>query len=69
MPVSFRLGAFYFAFFVGAGLMVAYFPPYLAGRGHLPRRRCRGALGARLYAVGRRPNGPLFCYSVKRTGL
>ena len=33
MPVSFRLGAFYFAFFVGAGLLVAYFPPYLAARG------------------------------------
>ena len=36
MPVSFRLGAFYFAFFVGAGLMVAYFPPYLAARGLTP---------------------------------
>src|SRR4030088_1121672 len=33
MPVSFRLGAFYFSFFVYAGLMVAYFPPYLAARG------------------------------------
>lgn len=33
MPLSWRLGAFYFAFFVHAGLMVAYFPPYLAGRG------------------------------------
>jgi PPP family 3-phenylpropionic acid transporter len=33
MPVSYRLAAFYFAFFVWAGLMVAYFPPYLAARG------------------------------------
>src|SRR5438105_3463579 len=33
MPVSFRLGAFYFLFFVTAGLMVAYVPPYLAKRG------------------------------------
>ena len=33
MPVSWRLGAFYFAFFVYAGLLVAYFPPYLAARG------------------------------------
>ena len=33
MPLSWRLGAFYFAFFVYAGLMVAYFPPYLAARG------------------------------------
>ena len=33
MPLSFRLGAFYFSFFVYAGLMVAYFPPYLAARG------------------------------------
>src|SRR5438270_13970002 len=33
MPLSFRLAAFYFAFFVYAGLMVAYFPPYLAARG------------------------------------
>ena len=31
MPL--RLAAFYFAFFVYAGLMVAYFPPYLAARG------------------------------------
>lgn len=36
MPVSFRLGAFYFASFVGVGLTVAYFPPYLAGRGLTP---------------------------------
>src|SRR5690242_6656311 len=33
MPLSFRLAAFYFMFFVLAGLMVAYFPPYLASRG------------------------------------
>lgn len=33
MPLSFRLAAFYFAFFVVTGLMVAYFPPYLAARG------------------------------------
>jgi len=33
MPVSFRLGAFYCLFFVTAGLMVAYVPPYLAARG------------------------------------
>src|SRR3954462_5575640 len=33
MPVSFRLGAFYFLFFVTAGLMVAYVPPYRATRG------------------------------------
>ncbi len=37
MPVSFgihpRLGAFYFLFFVGAGLWVAYLPPYFAARG------------------------------------
>src|SRR3954469_4864111 len=33
MPVSFRLGAVYFLFFVTAGLMVAYVPPYLATRG------------------------------------
>ena len=33
MPVSFRAAAFYFAFFVWAGLTVAYFPPYLAARG------------------------------------
>lgn len=33
MPVSFRLGAFYFAYFIYAGLTVAYFPPYLAARG------------------------------------
>jgi PPP family 3-phenylpropionic acid transporter len=33
MPVSYRLGAFYFMFFVIAGLMVAYLPPYLAARG------------------------------------
>ncbi|HET7362688.1 MAG TPA: MFS transporter [Burkholderiales bacterium] len=36
MPVSFRLGAFYFAFFIGAGLLIAYFPPYLAARGLTP---------------------------------
>ena len=37
MPVSFaitaRLAAFYFLFFVGAGLWVAYLPPYFAARG------------------------------------
>lgn len=33
MPLSFRLAAFYFAFFVFAGAQVAYFPPYLAARG------------------------------------
>jgi len=33
VPLSWRLGAFYFAFFVYAGLVVAYFPPYLAARG------------------------------------
>ena len=33
MPVSFRLAAFYFAFFAWVGLVTAYFPPYLAGRG------------------------------------
>ena len=37
MPVSFgitaRLGAFYFLFFAGAGLWVAYLPPYFAARG------------------------------------
>jgi PPP family 3-phenylpropionic acid transporter len=33
MPLSFRLAAFYFMFFLYAGLMVAYFPPYLAARG------------------------------------
>jgi PPP family 3-phenylpropionic acid transporter len=33
VPLSWRLGAFYFAFFVYAGLMLAYFPPYLAARG------------------------------------
>ena len=32
MPLSFRLAAFYFTFFLYAGLMVAYFPPYLAAR-------------------------------------
>ncbi|HUQ73681.1 MAG TPA: MFS transporter [Burkholderiales bacterium] len=31
--MSYRLAAFYFAFFVWAGLMVAYFPAYLAARG------------------------------------
>lgn len=31
--MSYRLGAFYFAFFVWAGFAVAYFPPYLAERG------------------------------------
>ncbi len=36
MPVSFRLGAFYFASFAGVALMVAYFPPYLASRGLTP---------------------------------
>src|SRR5437763_5994414 len=33
MPVSYRLGAYYFLFFATAGLMVAYVPPYLAKRG------------------------------------
>src|SRR5258706_118724 len=33
MPVSFRLAAFYFAFFAWVGLVTAYFPPYLAARG------------------------------------
>jgi MFS transporter, PPP family, 3-phenylpropionic acid transporter len=33
MRSVFPLGAFYFAFFVGTGLSVAYFPPYLAARG------------------------------------
>jgi PPP family 3-phenylpropionic acid transporter len=36
MPVSFRLGAFYFASFAGEALLVAYFPPYLASRGLTP---------------------------------
>lgn len=36
MPVSFRLGAFYFASFAGVALLVAYFPPYLASRGLTP---------------------------------
>jgi PPP family 3-phenylpropionic acid transporter len=36
MPVSFRLGAFYFAAFAGVALLVAYFPPYLASRGLTP---------------------------------
>jgi PPP family 3-phenylpropionic acid transporter len=36
MPVSFRLGAYYFASFVGVALLVAYFPPYLASRGLTP---------------------------------
>src|SRR4051794_20425026 len=33
MPVSYRLGAYYFLFFVTAGLVVAYLPAYLAARG------------------------------------
>ena len=33
MPLSFRLGAFYFAFFAYAGAYVAWFPLYLASRG------------------------------------
>lgn len=33
MPASYRLGAFYFAFFLYAGLMLAYLPAYLADRG------------------------------------
>jgi PPP family 3-phenylpropionic acid transporter len=33
MPLPFRLAFFYFAFFVCAGLWVAYLPPYLAARG------------------------------------
>src|SRR5256885_288471 len=33
MPVSYRLGAHYFLFFVSAGLVVAYLPPYLAAPG------------------------------------
>ena len=36
MPVSFRLAAFYFAFFAWVGLVTAYFPPYLASRGLEP---------------------------------
>jgi MFS transporter, PPP family, 3-phenylpropionic acid transporter len=34
--MSFRLGAFYFAFFAWVGLGTAYFPPYLAARGLEP---------------------------------
>lgn len=33
MPATVRLAAFYFAFFLYAGLMLAYLPAYLAGRG------------------------------------
>jgi MFS transporter, PPP family, 3-phenylpropionic acid transporter len=33
MPVGYRLGAFYFLFFVTVGLTAAYLPPYLAARG------------------------------------
>ncbi|HXJ51237.1 MAG TPA: MFS transporter [Burkholderiales bacterium] len=33
MPLPFRLGAFYCAYFVHVGLFTAYFPLYLAGRG------------------------------------
>lgn len=33
MPAPYRLGAFYFAFFLYAGLMLAYLPAYLAARG------------------------------------
>src|SRR3954469_23267213 len=33
MPLSYRLAAFYFMFFAGAGLWVAYLPPYFAARG------------------------------------
>jgi MFS transporter, PPP family, 3-phenylpropionic acid transporter len=33
MPLSFRLAAFYFAFFAHAGAYVAYFPLYLSWRG------------------------------------
>jgi PPP family 3-phenylpropionic acid transporter len=33
MPMSFRLGGFYFAFFAWVGIVTAYFPPYLAERG------------------------------------
>lgn len=33
MPLSFRLGMFYFMFFLYAGISVAYFPAYLAWRG------------------------------------
>ena len=33
MRTSFRLAAFYFAFFLYAGLMLAFLPTYLAGRG------------------------------------
>jgi PPP family 3-phenylpropionic acid transporter len=33
MPPSFRLAAFYFAFFLYAGVMLAYLPAYLAARG------------------------------------
>src|SRR6185369_12213048 len=33
MPVPLRLGAFYFAYFAYAGLVLAFFPLYLASRG------------------------------------
>src|SRR5437870_5916946 len=33
MRMSYSLGAFYFVFFVYAGLWVAYLPPYLSARG------------------------------------
>jgi len=33
MSLSYRLGLFYFAFFLYAGAYMAYFPPYLAARG------------------------------------
>jgi PPP family 3-phenylpropionic acid transporter len=33
MPAPFRLASFYFAFFLYAGLMLAYLPAYLAARG------------------------------------
>ena len=33
MPLAFRLASFYFVFFLYAGVLVAYFPAYLAWRG------------------------------------
>lgn len=36
MPPSYRLGAFYFAFFAYAGAYLAWFPLYLAARGFSP---------------------------------
>ena len=36
MPLAFRLASFYFVFFLYAGVLVAYFPAYLAWRGLSP---------------------------------